>query len=349
MSDGPSDGRIIHLARRLRLTKVARRLPIVHQFAARWDQLHEDLATRNNQMLGAGSRVETVDAGSEAPPVDEPPPLFVPLGHFTSPIPSSADIKAHGCRPSSKPVTELPGLDLCASNQLDLLARLSTFYGEQPFEEEPHPGLRYYFQNGYFTYADAIFLYCMLREFKPRRVIEVGSGFSTAVILDTTERFFDTEVSLTCIEPYPDRLRSLTQPGDQARLSLIETDLQSVDPAVFAQLEADDFLFIDSTHVSKLGSDVNQLVLEILASLRPGVLIHFHDIFYPFEYPDPWIEQNRAWNEAYLVRAFLEFNSAFEIVLFNDMLGQLHRDVLERDFPLALKYTGGSLWIRRKR
>ena len=99
--------------------------------------------------------------------------------------------------------------------------------------------------------------------------------------------------------------------------------------------------------MSKFGSDVNRIVLEILPLLRPGVLVHFHDIFYPFEYPIEWLREGRAWNEAYLLRAFLSFNPSFEVVAFPTFLVPRHLAFFEERFPLFLKNTGGSLWIRR--
>jgi predicted O-methyltransferase YrrM len=187
----------------------------------------------------------------------------------------------------------------------------------------------------------------MLREFQPQRIVEVGAGFSTAAILDTIDRFLDREVRLTCVEPHPEVLESLIRPGDEDRIDLVRQHAQDVPLERFTDLGEGDILFVDSTHVSKLRSDVNRLVLEVLPSLSTGVVVHFHDVFWPFEYPWKWVEENRAWNEIYLLRAFLCFNPAFEILLFNHLIGHRHRDVLERNFPLCVKNIGGSLWLRR--
>jgi hypothetical protein len=116
----------------------------------------------------------------------------------------------------------------------------------------------------------------------------------------------------------------------------------------FRQLEANDILFIDSSHVSKMASDLNHLMFNVLPLLRPGVLIHLHDIFYPFEYPPSWIvEENRSWNEAYLVRAFLEFNNDFEVLFFNHFAFRKFPSLIAQKTPLFSKNCGGSLWIRR--
>jgi predicted O-methyltransferase YrrM len=241
---------------------------------------------------------------------------------------------------------DLPGIDLREDAQLALLDRVRRYYPDLPWSAEAQPHLRYHFENAFYSYGDAVFLYCMLRDLRPPRIVEVGAGFTTAAMLDTIEHFLDGEVRLTCVEPHPDRLESLTRPGDEGRFELIRQPAQTAPPELFSELRAGDLLFIDSTHVSKLGSDVNRLVLDVLPSLAPDVIVHFHDVFWPFEYPLPWIEENRAWNEQYLLRAFLCFNSAFEIVLFNHLIAIRHRDVLERDFPLCLKRGGGGLWLR---
>jgi predicted O-methyltransferase YrrM len=272
---------------------------------------------------------------------------WVAPGHFYSPIPSDEDIAAHRLDLRRGTPRDLPGIDLHERAQLDLLGRLSRYYPDQPWTGEPQPGLRYYFENNYFSYADAIFLHCMLRELRPRRIVEVGAGFSTAAILDTIEQFLDDDIQLTCVEPQPDVLESLTRPGDVDRIDLVSQHAQDVPLELFTDLGARDILFVDSTHVSKLRSDVNRLVLDVLPSLSTGAVVHFHDVFWPFEYPLAWIEENRAWNEIYLLRAFLCFNRALEILLFNHLIGQRHRDVLERDFPLCTQNIGGSLWLRR--
>jgi len=149
------------------------------------------------------------------------------------------------------------------------------------------------------------------------------------------------------VEPYPQRLRSLLLPGDEERMELLDVPLQEVDPARFAELEENDILLVDSSHVSKVGSDVHRILFDILPLLAKGVYVHFHDIFYPFEYPEAWIMKGIAWNEAYLVRAFLQYNRAFEIVLFNTYLELKHPDWFKSNMPLCLKNPGGSLWLRK--
>jgi len=106
-------------------------------------------------------------------------------------------------------------------------------------------------------------------------------------------------------------------------------------------------LFIDSSHVSKVGSDVNHILFNILPALRPSVRVHFHDVFYPFEYPENWIVNGRSWTEAYLLHAFLQFNDTFEIELFPNYLTRFHQDFFKQRMPLCLKDPGGSIWLRK--
>jgi hypothetical protein len=128
---------------------------------------------------------------------------------------------------------------------------------------------------------------------------------------------------------------------------VLRKNLQEVDSAVFDELEANDILFVDSTHVSRVDSDVNHIFFRILPALQSGVRIHFHDIFYPFEYPLDWVYEGRAWNEAYLLRAFLQYNERFQVELFNTFIDCFHKEEYFREMPLVQKNTGGSIWLRK--
>jgi hypothetical protein len=276
--------------------------------------------------------------------------IHFPPGHFYSPQPDPGEYAA--CPdPIGGQVPEpaaLLGLDLNEVEQLATLQSLKPFYDEQPFQLHPAPGLRYHFANIYFSFADALSLYGLMRLNRPRQVVEVGSGYSSCVMLDTNEYFLGGECRLTFVEPYPDgRLLGLTTDADRPRFELIRDRVQTLDPAVFERLGPGDMLFIDSSHVAKAGSDVNYLVFEVLPRLATGVLVHFHDVFYPFEYPRVWLDEGRAWNESYLIRAFLMFNPAFKVVLFNRYLACFHQGYLAEAMPLYLRDEGGSLWLRR--
>ncbi len=274
---------------------------------------------------------------------------FVPPGHFYSPIPALEDIaRDHARLFPSPPPRALAGIDLREADQMALLTECIPFYAEMPFAPEPTPGLRYHFENGAYSYADAIFLYLMLRHLRPRRVIEVGSGHSSCVMLDTNALFLRNSAELVFVEPYPELLQSLLQPGDAERVRILPQRLQDVPLDLFARLEANDILFIDSTHVGKIGSDVLTVFDRILPSLKPGVVVHFHDIFYPFEYPRYWLEEGRSWNEAYLLRAFLQYNSAFQIELWNHFLWVFHQPFFEQHMPRCGQNPGASIWLRVK-
>jgi len=270
-----------------------------------------------------------------------------PNGHYFSPYPELNDIKKHETRIFGRRETALPEIDLNAEAQLRLLDSFKEYYDTLPFTDDRKEGLRYHYINPAYSYSDGIFLYCMIRHVRPRKVVEIGCGYSSCVTLDTNELHFNNEISCTFIDPYPELLYSLINDDDRRRIEIIPQRLQDVDLDVFRALGDGDILFIDSTHVSKVDSDVNRIFFEILPSLKSGVYIHFHDVFFPFEYPKQWVYEGRAWTELYMLRAFLEYNNAYEIVAFNTMLESLYRERFERDFPLCLKNTGGSIWLKK--
>jgi len=270
-----------------------------------------------------------------------------PPGHFYSPIPSLEEVRARDAEIFGAAPDEIAGIDLNLQGQLELLEALMPYYAELPFTADEQEGLRYRFDNGFYSYSDAIFLYTMIRHFRPRRVIEVGSGYSSCVTLDTNELFFANRIHCTFIDPDFRPLRALLKPGDQARIRCLERKVQEVDLSTFDALTENDVLFVDSSHVSKIDSDLNHILFQILPRLRSGVLVHFHDVYYPFEYPRFVVYQGIAWNEAYLLRAFLQYNDAFRIQLFNTFLEHFHPERVYGAMPLCQQNPGGSLWLRR--
>jgi predicted O-methyltransferase YrrM len=272
---------------------------------------------------------------------------FVPPGHFYSPIPSLDDIQRDDQKIFGDVPSNILGLELHEEEQLQLLNEFVMYYNEMPFQPQKHEGLRYYYENPAYSYSDAILLHCMIRFLKPKTIIEVGSGFSSCMMLDTNELYFGGSIATTFIEPYPELLMSLIKNTDKSKIKVIPARLQDVDFDEFETLQANDILFIDSTHVSKINSDVNRIFFDILPRLSPGVHIHFHDIFFPFEYPKAWVYEGRAWNEAYLLRAFLQHNNKFSVVLINTFVEHFHKAFFQKKMPLCLKNTGGSLWIRK--
>jgi len=188
----------------------------------------------------------------------------------------------------------------------------------------------------------------MLLEFRPRRVIEVGCGHSSSLLLDTNDRFFAGSMELTLIDPSLESIKNQWGEAGAGNARLIPRCLQDVPLETFEPLTQNDILFLDSSHVSKTGSDVNHYLFKILPTLKPGVLVHVHDILYPFEYPAEWILQDkRGWNEAYALHAFLQYNAAFEIVYWNNFAFHRLHEQLGRLMPPCLENEGGSIWLRR--
>jgi hypothetical protein len=273
---------------------------------------------------------------------------FVPPGHFYSPIPSIREIRTNEGRIFGDIPKSIAGINLNEERQWDLFKEISKYYLDLPFQDNKTNNLRYYYQNWGYGYSDAICLYGMMRHAKPRRIIEVGCGHSSCVMLDTNELFLQGSTQITFIEPYPDLLFSLLKKGDEQKITLISQRLQDVPLDIFKSLEENDILFIDSTHVCKINSDVNYLLFEILPRLTSGVFIHFHDIPYPFEYPKDWVYKGKAWNEAYFLRAFLQYNSSFEIAFFNTYLEYFYPERFQEQMPLCLLNPGGSIWLQKR-
>ena len=272
---------------------------------------------------------------------------FVPPGHFYSPIPSFDEVERESARLFGHVPRTIPGIDMREDDQLALLEQFVPFYDQQPFSATKTGEHRYHFENPAYSYSDGIFLHCMIRHLQPKRIIEIGSGYSSCVTLDTNELFFDNAIETTFIDPYPKLLHSLMTKEDKRRSRVLPHRLQDVDVREFASLGPNDILFVDSTHVSKIGSDVNRIFCDILPALASGVHVHIHDVFYPFEYPKQWLLDGRAWNEIYILRAFLEYNDRFRIVVMNTFLQYFHEDFFRDRMPLCLKNPGGSIWLRR--
>ncbi len=268
-----------------------------------------------------------------------------PPGHFYSPLPSREEVAEAFSRGGFGP--PFPGLDLNEAGQFERLQRFAEFYRDQPFPEQPTPGRRFHLDNPSYGHYDAIMLYCMLREAQSQQVIEVGSGFSSAAMLDANDHAFGGRIRFTFIDPDMARLRPLLRPDDAARATLIERRVQEVPLETFAALKAGDVLFIDSSHVSKIGSDVNRLFFDVLPALAPGVLIHIHDVSGNLEYPRDWFDAGRAWNEMYLLRAFLMHNRDYRIELFSAWLWNQRHAFMREHLPLCARGGGGQMWLRK--
>ena len=260
--------------------------------------------------------------------------------HFYSPIPDPATIAAHNWGAETFPLSKLR-FDEAAC--FDLCRRLRA----HAHDIEGLPGADaagYYWNNPMFTGLDAIGLYGLIREFAPQRIVEIGSGFSTHLSLHALRR--NGRGRLTAIEPYPsDKLRELT-----SELELVTSKLQDTPRSLFETLESNDILFIDSSHVSAMDSDVNLEILQLLPALSQGVLVHVHDIFFPRDYPKHWVDDRRwFWNEQYLLYAFLLCNPSFEVLLpVQYLIGERWNETAAMFTPFRHDVrSGASIWLRR--
>ncbi|MHA6287013.1 class I SAM-dependent methyltransferase [Maricaulis sp. CAU 1757] len=275
-------------------------------------------------------------------------PLQHRPGHFYSPITDPEQVRHH-LESVDRQVEQVPGIELDGERMAEFYRELSApLNREQPFPDDRTGDCAFWFRNPAYSYGDATTLHMMLRHLKPKRVVEVGSGFSSMCLLETRDRHLDGAARVTFVEPFPERLRSLLNAGDFANTQILEMGVQHVPVSVFTELEAGDLLFIDSTHVLKTGSDVAYELGEVLPRLRPGVVVHFHDIFWPFEYRPRWaVEMNRSWNEVYALRYFLSENPNWDIIMFNDFMRFHQKEVVREMTPWVKGVTGAGIWIRR--
>jgi predicted O-methyltransferase YrrM len=270
-----------------------------------------------------------------------------PPGHYYSPVVDPRELVGPRAPNRAVEPTAIPGITLDVPAMRRWWSENARTIAATPYPRDEDPRWRYFSNNNIYPIGDATILRAMIAASRPKRIVEIGSGFSSAAMLDSIEEF-GLDTTLTCIEPYADRLRSRMRPGDSGRLRIIEEPVQNVPLSEFKSLGAGDILFIDSTHVLKTGSDVHYELFSILPALQPGVVIHFHDIQYPFEYPDLWIfNRQYSWNEAYAVRAFLMYNQRFRILFMAGLFHGKAQDLIRETFPPFNENPGSCLWIRK--
>ena len=276
--------------------------------------------------------------------------LFTYPGHFYSPIVAAHEAVEHLDRHiDQRPMPEtLSDIDISPAKMRVNWQELLPFMRTNPFPVEKSDAFRYCFNNDSFGYGDGYVLNAMIRKFRPKRFVEIGCGWSSACTLDTIGGQLDSPCSVTFVEPYPALLHKLV--GAEAdRCQIFPVGVQLAPLEIFEALEANDILFIDSTHILKTGSDVHFELFEILPRLKKGVIVHFHDIFWPFKYPRQWvIDDNRTWNELYGLRAFLSDNPTWDIFMFNDYISRVLASDAQADFPDFLRNAGGSLWMIKR-
>lgn len=277
--------------------------------------------------------------------------LHLTYVHFYEPVPDTRTLDdAVWSRDSN-----LPGIDLNGELQIRLLREFAA-ENRAAWESlakrfrSPQPG-QFALGNEYFDSVDAEILYGMIRRFTPRRIYEIGCGHSTLLVREALEANRTQDPFCACehlaIDPFPAEFLC----GEHNGLKLLPKRIQDVPVRLFEKLRKNDILFIDSSHVLSIGSDVQFEYLEILPRLNPGVLVHCHDIFLPSEYPKDWVfKHHRFWNEQYLLQAFLAFNNEFEVLWAGNYMHTKHADLLRQHVPSygQTKCCPKSFWVRRK-
>lgn len=262
-----------------------------------------------------------------------------PFNHYESPYLSINEID--GIQDENIGSDVLIGVDLNFINQnhfKEIICNKYNLYNQ--FLNIPYH--RYSIENAWFNKEDALVLMTMMLEFKPKKIIEIGSGFSTCVMLDVNEYCLNNETEITSIEPYPERLLSKIRINEK-NYQLNVNSVQQCDISIFEKLEKNDILFIDSSHVAKSGGDILYEYFKIIPMLQSGVIIHIHDIFFPFTYPKKRLYEGRCYNEAYILHGFLMNNNEYEIIYFNNFMHSNLVESIGESFE-----SGGSIWIRKK-
>jgi hypothetical protein len=281
---------------------------------------------------------------------------FVESGHFYSVIPKIDDTYNDNS-------TKFINLDFNEDshkyilNEInDYLLKFDNEFGIPELTNENinkrHNEYKYSLMNYAFEWMDARLLHYFLQKNKPKRIIEIGSG-NTTLLTYNTKMMFNLDVEIICIEPYP--AQYLREMHEKKMITLIENKLENIDLEIFKTLNENDILFIDSSHVLKLDSDVMYYFNKIFPLLNKGVLIHIHDIFFPYDYPLSWLKGGRFWNEQYFLYVFLQFNSKFKIKFCNSYTEYKYKDelkILQKNTYEVLNgyvknevFGGGSIWI----
>lgn len=290
---------------------------------------------------------------------------FVPPGHFYSVIPNITDTY-NNANP------KFLDLDFNDKNHLyilnDLKNNLEDFCNlfcplnnNASTVLQRKNELKYSLMNGSFEWMDARILYYFLKKNKPKKIIEIGSGNSTLLMYNTKKRF-NLDLEIICIEPYPEESTDITSDhnwlrilANKGEITLIDKKLENVDVELFRELGENDILFIDSTHVAKLDSDVMYYFTKIFPLLNTGVMVHIHDIFFPYDYSLDWLKEGRFWNEQYLLYVFLQFNTKFVIQFcnsyalykFKDKLKDIQKNSYEFKNKIVNDvFGGGSIWLK---
>jgi hypothetical protein len=274
--------------------------------------------------------------------------------HFYSPVPDLDDLERRGVWARR---SQLAGIVFSPETQVAYLRTLGRQYGREcawPAASTGEPRV-FFTENGSFSYGCAAATHCIVRERKPRRIIEIGSGNSSLVISAALERNAKEGASAaeyTVVDPYPS---PLLQGMQHHSPEVVAKRAEVLEPQFFARLERNDVLFIDSGHTVRIGGDVNFLILDVLPHLKSGVVVHFHDIGLPYEYPRAYATNpsfRMLWTEAYLLQAFLAFNNSYDVLLALAYLMVDRAPDFRAAFPTydpdRHASVSGSFWIARR-
>ncbi|HEX5166856.1 MAG TPA: class I SAM-dependent methyltransferase [Thermomicrobiales bacterium] len=256
--------------------------------------------------------------------------------HFYYPIPDTSELRRR--YPTGMAGA---GYDLQWDAQREFLRQVIAPYADECADlyRRPPDDQRFYLDNDAFSGIDPYVYYAMIRHLKPESVLEVGSGFSTMLAAEAVER--NGTGTVKCIDPWP---RAFIKNGSIPR---IPQRVEDVDPAVFQTLQAGDILFVDSSHVVRTGGDVCHIVLNVLPVLQPGVIVHFHDIYLPFEYPpDLVLDRLQFWTEQYLLQAYITENPSVSVLFACHAMLREHPNDMREYLPLATPF-GASFWIQK--
>jgi predicted O-methyltransferase YrrM len=271
-------------------------------------------------------------------------PAGYPPGHFYSPINDRESLKDYFESIDYK--NQINEVNIDDEKIVDHWKAMLPYLLNVRFEEHPTENSFYHLAQDAFCYGDAAIYESMIHLLKPARIIEIGAGYSTAVALDALKKT-GAQCSLTACDPYPELLKKILN-GRENTIKIHAKKAQDLPQVLFEKLAKNDILFLDTTHVIKTNSDVVFEFFNILPKLAVGVILHLHDIFWPFEYPKEWImDDARSWNELYFFRAWLTNNDSWEIIFFNDYFKHFHGQRVMNDYPAFFKNSGGSIYLRK--
>jgi predicted O-methyltransferase YrrM len=281
--------------------------------------------------------------------VSDAPIARFEIGEYYSPMYDTRELAEQRHRLWPAQPREVVGIDWNEARQIELCRDVFAQQSHTafPVDDVEPDGALYFTNNDQYPPLDAWLLAGIMRHLRPQKMVEVGCGFSTLVGAQVNRESFQAQIDLVCIEPYP---RSFLLAGIEGVSEIRIEKVQETPLSIFESLGKNDILFIDTSHTVKTGGDVVWIFQEILPRLAPGVVVHIHDFFVPGEYPESWVLEGWGWNETYLVRSFLTFNNAFEILWATQYMLANHLDELLSTFPelgRCLTQGGASLWIRR--